>query len=91
MLEDLRFRLRALFHRRPVEDGLDDELRFHVEREVEKNLARGMSPPEARRQARLAFGQIDVIKDDCRLACLSGWPCSSPGTRLGVCSIGMTS
>src|SRR5262249_22991206 len=37
---DLRFRLRALFRRADVERELDDELRFHIEREADK-LERG--------------------------------------------------
>lgn len=66
MLDDLRFRLRSLFRRRAVEKDLDDELRFHLEQEVEKHVARGLSPREAYRRARLAFGPLDAVKDDCR-------------------------
>ena len=66
MLDDLRFRLRALFRRGDVEDDPDDELRFHLERAAEQHLARGLSPREAYRQAQLAFGPIDVVKEDCR-------------------------
>ena len=66
MLDDLRFRLRALFRRAAAEDDLDDELRFHLERAAEQHLARGLSPREARRRARLEFGQVDAVKDDCR-------------------------
>ena len=66
MLKDLRFRLRALVRRGRAEDDLDDELRFHLERAVEQHVARGLSVREARRRARLAFGPIDAIKDDCR-------------------------
>ena len=66
MLRDLRFRLRALVRRGRAEDDLDDELRFHLDRAVEQHVARGVSPREARRRARLAFGPIDTVKDDCR-------------------------
>ena len=66
MLEDLRFRLRALVRRGRVEDDLDDELRFHLERTLEQHVARGLPVREARRRARLAFGPIDAVKDDCR-------------------------
>ena len=51
-----------------AEDDLDDELRFHLERAVELHVARGLSVREARWRARLAFGSIDAIKDDCRQA-----------------------
>ena len=66
MLDDLRFRLRTLVRRNAAEDDLDDELRFHLERAAERHEARGLSPREARRRARLEFGQVDFVKDDCR-------------------------
>lgn len=66
MIDDLRFRLRALFRRRAAEDDLDEELRFHLERAVERYEAGGLSRREARRKARVEFGQLDVVKDDCR-------------------------
>ena len=66
MLDDLRFRLRSLFRRDDVENDLDDELRFHLERATEQHVARGLSPREAYRQAQLAFGPIDFVKEDCR-------------------------
>jgi len=68
MLSDLLFRLRALFRRGAVERELDEELRFHFERQVEKHVAAGATPAEARRQARLAFGGLDQVKEDCRRA-----------------------
>ena len=62
MLDDIRFRLRALFQRNTAEDDLDDELRFRLERAVEQHVARGFSLPEAHRRARLEFGQLDAVK-----------------------------
>lgn len=66
MLSDLKFRLRALFARRAVERELDDELRFHIERETEKYVRNGLSRADAERRARLAFGGMERIKDDTR-------------------------
>jgi putative ABC transport system permease protein len=66
MLDDLRFRLRALFRRHAAEDQLDEELRFHFDREVEKLASSGHSWEEALRRARLAFGGVEQIKEDCR-------------------------
>ncbi len=66
MLKDLRFRLRALVRRSRAEGDLDDELRFHLDRAVEQHVARGLSVREARRRARLDFGPVDAVKDDCR-------------------------
>jgi putative ABC transport system permease protein len=66
MLDDLFFRLRSLFRRGAVESELDDELRFHAERQLEKYVRSGMTRDAARRQIRLDFGGLDQVKDDCR-------------------------
>ena len=66
MLTDLLYRLRALFQRPALERDLDDELRFHLERQAEKFTAAGMSPAEAARRARLALGGVDAVKESSR-------------------------
>jgi putative ABC transport system permease protein len=66
MFSDLRFRLRALFRRNAMERELDAELRFHLEREIEKYVRAGMSRADAERRARISFGGVDRIKDDAR-------------------------
>lgn len=66
MLADLLFRLRALFRRKAVEAELDQELRTHLEHEIEKNVRAGMSQEEARRNAHLAFGGNEQLKEECR-------------------------
>ena len=63
---DVRYRVRALFRRADVERELDDELRFHLDRETEKLVAAGIPPHEARRRARLAFGGVDAAKEGSR-------------------------
>src|SRR3984957_18871169 len=68
MLSDLAIRLRALFRRATVERELDHELRFHFERQVEKYVQSGLPPEEAMRRARLEFGAMDGVKEDCREA-----------------------
>jgi predicted permease len=68
MLDDLRYRTRALIQRKQVEEELDEELRFHFERQVEKHRRSGMTEQEAKRQARLAFGGHEQVKEDCREA-----------------------
>ena len=68
MLSDLRFRIRALFQRRAMEEELEDELRFHLEKEVEKHRRTGLTEEEARRLARLAFGGQSQVAEDCRAA-----------------------
>ena len=47
---------------------LEDELTFHLERETESNVARGMDPEEARRAAVKRFGDIDHIRAECRVS-----------------------
>lgn len=68
MLDDLRYRARALLHRKQVEEELDEELRFHFERQVEKFRRSGMTEQEAKRKTRLAFGGYEQVKEDCREA-----------------------
>ena len=68
MLSDLLYRLRALFSHQKVEGELDDELRFHFDREVEKYMKRGMTEDEAKRAARMVFGGQEQVKEDCREA-----------------------
>ena len=55
-----------LFRRRRYERELDDELQFDLETRTEANIQAGMSPEEARRQALLALGGLDLAKEQCR-------------------------
>jgi predicted permease len=63
MLTDLMHRIRSLVRRRAVERELDDELRFHLEQQVESYRRAGMSRDEAVRRATLEFGGFDQIKE----------------------------
>jgi predicted permease len=66
MLDALRLRLRALFHAGAMEAELDEELRYHLDAETERNIARGLSPEEAAVAARRAFGNPTQLKDEVR-------------------------
>src|SRR5690349_23923831 len=44
--------------------ALDEEMQFHLQKQVEANLARGMSPDEARRQALIAFGGVQQTREN---------------------------
>jgi predicted permease len=66
MLNKLRLRLRALFFKSKMEEELDEEVRFHLEREIEENIARGMSREEARYAALRSFGGIERVKEESR-------------------------
>jgi predicted permease len=65
-LRDLVLRLRALAFPRRVEQELDEELAFHIEREAQQHIAHGLSPAEARREARARFGAVSLTADQCR-------------------------
>src|SRR5262245_42974864 len=66
MLTDLWYRLRGLFTRSAMDRELDEELRFHVDREIEKLLARGVPLPQATREARLRLGGITQVSEHVR-------------------------
>src|SRR5579859_1182848 len=66
MFSDLTFRLRALFRRGAVEAEMDEELRSHFEKQVEKLVTAGLSREEAVRRARLEFGGHEQLKEACR-------------------------
>src|SRR5271165_6915678 len=61
-----RMNIRIPWKRHRVEADLDDEIRFHFDRQVEQNVLSGMSRQEALRQARLAFGGMEQVKEECR-------------------------
>lgn len=62
-LKGLRARVRVLFHRAAAEHELDEELRFHLEMETEKNVRLGLSAVEARRRALRDFGGVEPTKE----------------------------
>jgi putative ABC transport system permease protein len=64
--EELGFIIRRLIHRRRAEQELDEEIRAHLEMEIERNIADGMSPEEARLAARRSFGSVAIAKEDSR-------------------------
>ncbi len=65
-LRGLRDRLGFLFQKERFESELAEELQFHLEQETEKNLQAGMSPGEAMRAARRAFGAVEKVKEEVR-------------------------
>jgi len=65
-LDVIRLRLRSLFKAKRVDDELDRELQDHLEHLTEENVARGMSPRDARYAALRAFGNVSVTKEQSR-------------------------
>jgi predicted permease len=59
-------KLRGLFSGHNQESDANEELRFHLEKEIELNIAKGMSPAEARRQAMIAFGGVQQTRESLR-------------------------
>jgi putative ABC transport system permease protein len=55
-ITNLRFRLKAVFSPRQMEQELDEEMAFHLEMEVKKLMREGMSPDRARFDALRHFG-----------------------------------
>src|SRR6266700_34146 len=66
MLNDLLLRWRSLFRKRTVETELEEELRFHFEKQVSKFVQSGVTPAEAQRRARLEFGGMEQLKEEHR-------------------------
>src|SRR5919201_5106564 len=65
-LARLRFRVRSLLLRSRVERELDEELQYHLEREIEDRLAAGLTLEEARLSARRKLGPIAQSMEACR-------------------------
>ena len=56
---------RRWFSRKQWEREMNDELRFHIERQTAASIASGMTLEEASRQAKLQFGAMEGVKENC--------------------------
>ena len=61
-----RLRIRSVVHRTDVERELDEELRYHIERQIAENVRQGMSPESARSAALKSFGGLEYQKEEAR-------------------------
>src|SRR5829696_5099761 len=61
-----RMRLRSWMRPTTVEADLDKELRYHLERQVEENIAAGMPARQARLAALRMFGGVSQLQEECR-------------------------
>jgi hypothetical protein len=68
-LTQIRLAVRSLFRRPKVDQELDEEFRYHLERQIEDNLHRGLAPEEARHAAMREMGPIAKSKEECRDGC----------------------
>lgn len=57
---------KSAFAKRPTDPQMNSELRFHVDELTDENIAKGMSPVEARRRAMLEFGGREQLKEELR-------------------------
>jgi hypothetical protein len=56
--------LRSAFLRKRVETDLDQELRYHLEQEIEDNIRAGMMPEEAKFAAQRLIGPLSLYKEE---------------------------
>jgi predicted permease len=68
MFKRIRSLFRVLTRRRNFEDGMSEELRFHIEQWTDDLVRSGMSRAKAARLIRMELGSLDNIKADCREA-----------------------
>ncbi len=72
-LERFRVAMSMLFRRRTATARLNDELEFHLEEQVAENIARGLSPEEARSAALRTFGNPALLRDQARSSWSWNW------------------
>jgi hypothetical protein len=63
-LLDFQKTLRSAFLRKRVETDLDQELRYHLEQEIEDNIRAGMMPEEAKFAAQRLIGPLSLYKEE---------------------------
>ena len=67
-LTTLLRRWRALVHKDEMEHELDEEMQFHLDRDIEQKVRSGMTPEDARYAALKSFGRFEQSKEECRSA-----------------------
>ncbi len=68
MLKRFRSLLRVLKSRREFEQGMTEELRFHIAQYTDDLARSGVPPQEAARRARIEFGSLSGVQEECREA-----------------------
>ncbi|HLY42354.1 MAG TPA: ABC transporter permease [Terracidiphilus sp.] len=72
-LDQFCVRMNMLFHRGAAARRLDDEIQFHLERQVAENIAAGMSREEARYAALRTFGNPALLREQTRSSWNWNW------------------
>lgn len=65
-IQEAGSRVANVFRRSQLESEVDEELRFHLEMQIEQYVKSGMSKRDARRVALVEFGGVDKTVEDCR-------------------------
>jgi hypothetical protein len=65
-LKGIAARLRSIMHPREAEDRMEEEFRFHLDKETARLEREGLSPDEARRRALASFGGMDMHRETMR-------------------------
>ena len=66
MFRRLRQGFRFLFRRARLEDDVQREVGSHLQMEIDRLVAAGAAPTDARRQALRAFGSVDLVTEEIR-------------------------
>jgi hypothetical protein len=66
-------KVKALAMRKRLERDLEEELQFHLAKRAEKNRALGFGAEDARVAARRRFGNVTLVKEDCRESWTFTW------------------
>ena len=64
-------KFKSLFQRHELEADMAEEMRLHLELQIEQNIAAGMAPEEARYAAQRQFGNVASIQEQARE--VQGW------------------
>ena len=75
--------IHAWQHPDEIADEVEEELRFHVQKRTQANIAEGMTPDEARVAAQQSFGDFERVKVDC-VDIKRGFPFNLKALRMGL-------
>jgi predicted permease len=73
LLNRFRMAVLMLFRRESETTRLDNELQFHLEQQIQENVAKGLGPNEAREAALRAFGNPTLLRDQTRSTWSWNW------------------
>ena len=66
LIARIHMALLSLFSRGHASAHLDDEIAYHLERQIAENIAGGMPPDEARYSALRTFGNPALLREQSR-------------------------